>query len=497
MPQHGRSVSALSSAWAVSRRAAGELLRWISRRSAVRTLLENELPELESEIRLRQALHLAKQVPIHAAGNLGNGIATAWVFWDRVPHFAILSWLGLFTAFSAIQLQRWWQRRHRPPPSRVGRGALIRATAWSFVAGALWGLAASYAFPSDSLPHQLFLAFVVGGVAAGAVASMAAQPIACVAYLAPALLPVFALFARETGSISHAMAAMYACYFVGLLAVLLSGYTSFVDAVRTKVENRTLATGLAEASSASRAKTEFLAHMSHELRTPLTAILGFSEIIRDELLGPNATERYRAYANDIYESGRHLLLIINDILDTSRIEVGRLVLYEDPVDVAAIVAQSIALVDQRARAAGISLATQVSGDMPILVADALRMKQILLNLLANSIKFTRRGGGVTVGSAVRQDGSLVIWVTDTGIGMTKSEIAIALEPYRQVESVVTRRYEGTGLGLPLARALVEMQGGHLEIDSTPDVGTTISINFPAARVRRRGTAQPGDMPPLL
>ena len=496
MPPKARNVSALNSAWTAFRRAPGELLRWISRRSAVRTLLEDELPELESEVRLRQALHLAKQVPIHAAGNFGNGVVTAWVFWDRVSHFAILTWLGIFAGFSAIQLRLWWRRRHRAQPARVGRGALIRATVWSFFAGALWGMAASYAFPSDSLPHQLFLAFVVGGVAAGAVASMAAQPIACIAYVTPALLPVFVLFARETGPISHAMAAMYAFYFVGLLAVLLSGYTSFVDAVRTKIENRTLATGLAEVSSASRAKSEFLAHMSHELRTPLNAILGFSEIIRDELMGPNATERYRAYASDIYESGRHLLLIINDVLDTSRIEVGRLVLYEDPVDVAAVVAQSIALVDQRARAAGISLENQVPDDMPILVADALRMKQILLNLLSNSIKFTRRAGGVTVGSVVRQDGSLAIWVTDTGIGMTKDEITIALEPFRQVETVAARKYEGAGLGLPLARALVEMQGGRLEIDSTPDVGTTVSLIFPAARVRSRRTTRPNDLPSL-
>jgi signal transduction histidine kinase len=269
---------------------------------------------------------------------------------------------------------------------------------------------------------------------------------------------------------------------------LTNGYMSFVETVRTKVENRSLATGLAEVAMASRAKSEFLANMSHELRTPLNAILGFSELIRGELLGPVGTAKYRDYASDIYESGQHLLRIINDVLDMSKIEVGRLVLRDDLIDVAAAARASIALVAQRAVAAGIALRTEIPDDLPILVADELRMKQILLNLLSNSVKFTRRLGSATVGAAVQPDGNLAIWVADTGIGMTKGEIALALEPFRQVDSDLARKYEGTGLGLPLARALVEMHGGRLEIVSTPGVGTTVTVLFPAIRLRPHETA---------
>jgi len=460
----------------------------------MRTLVAEELPPLEDEIRVRQVLHLAKQVPVHAAGNLGNALATAWVFWDRLPHGAILAWLGVFAAFAAIQLHRWWRRRGRPVPRRIGRRVLIRATAWAFFAGLLWGAAATYAFPSDSLPHQLFLAFVIGGVAAGSVASMAMQPIACLAFLLPALAPVFVLFLREGGAITNVMSAMYAFYLVGLLAVLVNGYTSFVETVRTKVENRSLATGLAEVALASRAKSEFLANMSHELRTPLNAILGFSELIRGELLGPVGTPRYRDYASDIYESGQHLLQIINDVLDMSKIEVGKLVLREDPIEVASVVRASTALVAQRAVMSGIVLTTEVPEDLPILIADELRLKQILLNLLSNAIKFTRREGRATVGASVRPDGSFTIWVADTGIGMTKGEIALALEPFRQIDSDLARKYEGTGLGLPLARALVEMHGGRLEIASTPGVATTVTVSLPAARVRPREKFQPSGSP---
>ncbi|HTS91372.1 MAG TPA: ATP-binding protein [Stellaceae bacterium] len=403
-----------------------------------------------------------------------------------MPHVAILTWVGLFAAFSTIQLRRWWLRRDWPPPLRVGRGALVRATIWSFLAGSLWGIAVVYAFPWDSLPHQLFLAFVVGGVCAGAVASMTMQPVACIAYLAPAAIPIFVLFALVEGEpVIHAMAAMYAFFFLGLVVVIANGYAAFVDTVQTKVRNVTLTAGLAEASSANRAKSDFLAHMSHELRTPLNAILGFAEMIRDERLGPEASAKYRIYAHDIFEAGQHLLLIVNDVLDISKIEVGRLALRDDMVDVGAVVSVATAFVEQRAKTAGIAIESQVPEDLPVLIADELRVKQILINLLTNSIKFTHENGNVAVGAGVRADGSLAIWVIDTGAGMTKSEITVALQPYRQVDNLLTRRNGGAGLGLPLSRALVELHGGRLVIDSTPDVGTSVTAIFPATRVRRR------------
>jgi signal transduction histidine kinase len=213
--------------------------------------------------------------------------------------------------------------------------------------------------------------------------------------------------------------------------------------------------------------------MSHEIRTPLNAIIGFSEMISSEVLGPVGTSRYRDYANDIYDSGQHLLRIINDVLDMSKIGAGKLELHEHLVDVRTAVQTSIALVTPRAVSAGVVITADLPANLPFLLADELRLKQILLNLLSNAVKFTNRLGSATVAATARADGSLALTVSDTGIGMTAAEIAIALE------------YEGTGLGLPLARALAELHGGRLEIASTPGHGTTVTVILPASRVRPR------------
>ncbi len=316
-------------------------------------------------------------------------------------------------------------------------------------------------------------------MAAAAVASLPLQPVACLAYTLPSMLPLVVLFALAGDPTSLAMAAMLALYLVVLLAALANGYAGFLDTVRTKVENQSLQTGLAQAALANQAKTEFLANMSHEIRTPLNAIIGFSEMISGEVLGPVGTSRYRDYANDIYDSGQHLLRIINDVLDMSKIGAGKLELHEHLVDVRTAVQTSIALVTPRAVSAGVVLSAELPETLPLLMADELRVKQILLNLLSNAVKFTRRPGSATVAATVRSDGSLAIAVSDTGIGMTAAEIAIALEPFQQVDSDLARKYEGTGLGLPLTRGLIELHGGRLEIASTPGQGTTVTVIFPA------------------
>ncbi len=228
--------------------------------------------------------------------------------------------------------------------------------------------------------------------------------------------------------------------------------------------------------AADNAKTTFLAHMSHELRTPLNAILGFSELIRDAHLGP-LPERYRGYAEDIHRSGQHLLALVNDVLDLSRVESGRLELQPEPVDLASDVEGAVSLVSQRAETHGIVIEQRVARDLPLLHADPLRLRQILINLLTNAVKFTPDGGRVTI-EATAVARSVRITVADTGIGMTGQEIALALEPFRQARKLSRRPREGSGLGLPLAKALVESHGGMLMIDSEPEVGTRITILLP-------------------
>ena len=229
---------------------------------------------------------------------------------------------------------------------------------------------------------------------------------------------------------------------------------------------------------ANHAKSEFLAHMSHEIRTPLNAILGFSEVIGDELLGSVSPPKYREYAQDIHTSGRHLLELINDILDLAKIEAGALELRDGDIDVAQAVESSLRFVKERAAKAGIALKTEIAADLPILRADERMAKQMLINLLTNAVKFTGKGGKVTVSAALDGDGALGLTVRDTGVGIAAEDIPKIMESFGQADNSRAGVTEGTGLGLPLVKAMIEMHGGTLELDSEVDVGTTVTIRFP-------------------
>ena len=237
------------------------------------------------------------------------------------------------------------------------------------------------------------------------------------------------------------------------------------------------------ANVANRSKSEFLANMSHELRTPLNAIIGFSDVIRTETYGPLGNDKYKEYVSDIQHSGRHLLELINDVLDVSVIESGKLELNDIEVDLNQIVAASLQMVKSRADLGGVQLINSVNGEASIIRADELRMKQILVNLLSNAVKFTKNGGTASVSTEIADDDSVLIVVADTGIGMDDADIAKALEKFGQTErGDLMQSGEGTGLGLPLTKGLVEAHGGKLEISSVPSIGTTVTIHIPRERV---------------
>ena len=237
-----------------------------------------------------------------------------------------------------------------------------------------------------------------------------------------------------------------------------------------------------EAEQSSKSKAQFLAAVSHELRTPLNAIIGFSQIIAEGTFGPNDFERYRGYAADIQNSGEHLLEIINDILDISKIESGKLVLHEEFLDIEPLVDVTLRLVRQRAVENQVALAVQVGGPPFRLRGDKRLLRQLLLNLVANAVKFTPPTGKVTVSAHRIPDGGLSIVVEDTGIGIASEDIPKAMMPFGQVDSRLGRKYEGTGLGLPLAKAMAEAHGGTLKLESQLGVGTTVTVRLPAERL---------------
>jgi PAS domain S-box-containing protein len=238
------------------------------------------------------------------------------------------------------------------------------------------------------------------------------------------------------------------------------------------------------AEAANRSKSEFLANMSHELRTPLNAIIGFADIMAKGLFGPIKEPRYVEYARDIAASGGNLLAIINDILDMSKIEAGRHELREDSINIEAVLTSCRRLIEPRALEADITLECTILPGVPLVRGDELRLKQILLNVLGNAVKFTPPGGRVSVTWSILPGGDLQLAVSDTGIGMTEDQIALALQPFRQVDSSFARKSQGTGLGLPLVKAFTELHDGRLRIHSVPNSGTTVLITLPAHRVEK-------------
>jgi PAS domain S-box-containing protein len=263
----------------------------------------------------------------------------------------------------------------------------------------------------------------------------------------------------------------------------VQGCFAFVqDITERKAAEEAMLAIMNEAEIANRAKTEFLANMSHELRTPLNAIIGFSEIIKDETFGPVGSTKYRDYADDINFSGQHLLTLINDILDLSKIESGTDELCEKNIEVSQIPKAIIKLVAGLAQKGNVELELDVSDDIPLLYADERKVKQILINLLSNAIKFTPGGGKVTLKIWSRAESGYVFQVIDSGIGIAFEDIPKALAPFQQIDSGLNRDHEGTGLGLPLAKSLVEMHGGYLDLQSEVGVGTTVTVRFPAERV---------------
>ncbi|HET7083256.1 MAG TPA: ATP-binding protein [Rhizomicrobium sp.] len=262
-------------------------------------------------------------------------------------------------------------------------------------------------------------------------------------------------------------------------------YEGTVEDVTEKFEQeRTLRAALRQAEIANKMKAAFLAAMSHELKTPLNAVLGFSEIIRDEMLGPVGSASYRDYAADIHQSGARLLAVINDVLDVSRLEGGLLTIEARPenifdlADAAIKLARTITL-DQR------KIEIDVPQDAPPLLADPRRLAQALGNLLANALKFTPSNGTVRFAARPQADGGMHLMVEDSGIGMAEETIAAALEPFRQLDGTLSRRFEGAGLGLSIAKALAELHGGALKIQSAVGEGTIVTVALPPACVGMR------------
>lgn len=319
---------------------------------------------------------------------------------------------------------------------------------------------------------------IVTNLADGAVHARAIFPAAHLVAVASQDDNVILSHWRQTATIEAAGLVLRS-----LIAIAIGGFLFWQLRWREKTL-ADLAAARSAAEGSNKAKAYFLANMSHELRTPLNAILGFSEIIKNASFGP-ISSNYREYAQDIHNSGAHLLSLINEVLDLSKLEAGQFEIVEQIVDLTALAETSMRFVEPQAQRQNISLSFSVEPAASLIRADERRMRQILINILANAVKFTPAGGLIRL-TVSRNPTGLLIRVSDTGIGIPADKIKTAMEAFSQIETGTTRAHQGTGLGLPLAKRLAEMHGGTLTLESEVQVGTVVTITLPPERILDRG-----------
>ncbi len=407
--------------------------------------------------------------------SISPGLTVASVAW-AVSQFA----LGAAFHLACIR----WPKGHER-----GWGGVSRRTAYIAIylmVGVLWGLFPLALGQPGLIANQAVIAVVVAAVAAMFCSRLAPYPPVLIAAAAPLmLLGVPALFLYDN-EIAILFAICGPAWFIILIVSSLSLSRRIGRMIETQYENQMLNERLVaacvEAQTASRAKSEFLANMSHELRTPLNAILGFSEIMRDELLGA-LSARYRDYAADIHGSGAHLLALINDLLDISKIEAGRIQIAPEEIDVRDALEQAARFVAPRAAEMGQTVSLALDAAPPGVRADVRAFRQIVLNLAGNAVKFTQAGGAIEIG--LRAEGAdAVLWVADNGPGIPKDRLATIFHPFERVDNAYSRASEGAGLGLALVQALAGLHGGAASIESDLGAGVKVTVRLPGAVIAR-------------
>lgn len=412
------------------------------------------------------------------------------IVWPRLPQPSVALWAAamMTVIVGRLMLRRaFWSLAGDPPSPRW---------AWAYavgtgLTGALWGTMAVAVPWLDAPVYHMLIGLTAAGMCAGAVASLAVHMPAFCAFLLPCLLPIAGVFLAAPDAPHRGLGAMV-LVFAGALALIARGSNAaLAETLRLRFHNADLVRELSMtrdmAEQASRSNWETLAHVSHELRTPLNAIGGFADLMCQHMFGPLGHAKYDEYAGDIRDSATHLTDLVEEILLYSRGHTGALRLEEETVKAAAEIEACVQMVRRAAHDAGVGLSVVVAPSLPLLRADPVKLRQIVLNLLSNALKFTPAGGKVTVTAQADAEGAVTVSVADTGIGIDRADLPRVIEPYVQLgNAFVGKPQSGLGLGLPIVKRLVELHGGRLVLVSEPGRGTTATVCFPASRSFRPG-----------
>jgi two-component system, cell cycle sensor histidine kinase PleC len=436
----------------------------------------------------KQVALLFKSLPFAAFATLAVTAVIWFVFRHSVPDLYLGGWC---IANALLTLGRYALAR----AYNKSKNATENSSDWMrwfvqslFIHSLLYSTANWLIFPEGDPATQVLFILLILGIASGGAFSLAAHLPSVVIFVTAMLGPLAIRFWVDD-SLPFAFAPMTVIY-AALIISTSRDLTHFIrKTILLQSENEVVIQDLKKsqddlveakevADSANRAKSEFLANMSHELRTPLNAILGFSQVLQRKDYGKVDSEKFREYAGDINVAGLHLLELIDDVLDLSKIEAHQYHLNEEAVDVNSAISSTLRMIKDRATQKRINLDQNLDDCEPTILGDRRAVRQIVLNLLTNAVKFTPEGGTVTVASARGADDQVIVYVSDTGIGIDQSDMTRVMEPFGQAASSENRDHEGSGLGLPLANRLVELHHGSLDLNSDVGVGTRVTVVFP-------------------
>jgi len=449
-------------------------------------------PEMAREFNVESVLRLNRNQIFGGIASSINPIALSVGLWQDDLALILGPWCLIGQFFAMAQIYGWWKNRSKPRPTKVSGRSFRKANVMAVAAGLYWAAIVVFCIPLVTPSEALVVVLTAFGTSIVAAALLSPAPVAAFTFFFITVMSGLVSLTIQYPEITTPLWLLGCAYVIFVLMMIVIGHRDFKALVARQVENSQLAL---EARNASEAKSRFIANMSHELRTPLNAIIGFSDMMQSETFGPVGHGKYREYVGAISDSGNHLMDIINDVLDISRIDAGSEDIRESDVRLGALLARCRLLFTERAARSGVDFEADSAFESLVLHVDERLIVQILINLVSNAIRHTPQGGRVTLNVSLRPQYGVLFVIADNGRGMTPEELSRAQEPFGSGGNSWVSRGDGAGLGLPISHRFAALHGGQLNVESTFGKGTRCTLRIPASRIR--STIAGGDLDTMM